>query len=80
MASDESSHTLFDLWKIPMLFKFCVALYFIFFTNVLIYYGFTYNAASLGGSLYITQFVNGCAELVESLFLFAILDHVRRKK
>lgn len=76
----KSRQTLFDLWKVPLLLKFCASLYFIYFGNMFIYYGFSYNAASFGGSLYWVQFWAGIAELVEGVTLFFILDLIKRKR
>ena len=48
-----SKQSIIDLWKVPQLLIYSLVLYFVWFANVFVYYGFSYNAGSLGGSLHV---------------------------
>ena len=61
----DTAGSVFDLFKLSSLRRCSIILYYIWFTNNLIYYGFTLNADSLiPGDLYINTIIGGSLEVV----------------
>ena len=75
----ESKKSLFDLWKSPILLKYSMALYFIWFTMSFVSYGFQYNTSSIGGSIYVTFFFFGALALAQIIVWYFIVDYFKRK-
>ena len=76
----DKAGSVFDLFKVSSLRRCTVILYYIWFTNNLIYYGFTLNADSLiPGDLYINTIIGGSLEVVAytlSIFCFLYLGRI----
>ena len=76
----DTAGSVFDLFKVSSLRRCSIILYYIWFTNNLIYYGFTLNADSLiPGDLYINTIIGGSLEVVAytlSIFSFLYLGRI----
>ena len=78
--SKDKAGSVLDLFKVGSLRRCTVILYYIWFTNNLIYYGFTLNADSLiPGDLYINTLIGGSLEVAAytlSILCFLYLGRV----
>ena len=76
----DNAGSVFGLFKVSSLRRCTVILYYIWFTNNLIYYGFTLNADSLiPGDLYINTIIGGSLEVLAytiSIFCFLYLGRI----
>ncbi|XP_074542236.1 solute carrier family 22 member 13 [Halichoeres trimaculatus] len=69
----KQSHSVVDLVRTPQMRKRAVILFYIWFVNVLVYYGLALGVSRLGTDLYLTQFVFGLVEIpARSLVLFVL--------
>lgn len=55
----EAKKNLLDLWKTPVMLKYCLVLYLITVVAWFVTYSFVYNADLFGGSLHLNLFVQG---------------------
>ncbi|KAM7383935.1 hypothetical protein PAMA_011339 [Pampus argenteus] len=70
---DKQSHSAVDLVRTPQIRKRAIILFYIWFVNVLVYYGLSLGVSRLGTNLYLTQFVFGLVEIpARSLVLFVL--------
>ncbi len=77
--NSEAKKTIFDLWSQPTLFRYCVLLYVIHFCLTFISYSFSYNAASYGGSIHITIFVQGLSKACIFLSVYFLVNRFARR-
>ncbi|RVE66484.1 hypothetical protein OJAV_G00107530 [Oryzias javanicus] len=71
LGGSKRSHSAVDLVRTPQMRKRTVILFYIWFVNVLVYYGLSLGVSRLGTDLYMTQFVFGLIEIpARSLVLF----------
>ena len=79
-STEDKAGSVFDLFKVSSLRWCTIILYYIWFTNNLIYYGFTLNADSLiPGDLYINTIIGGSLEMVAytvSILCFLYLGRI----
>lgn len=75
----EAKKTIFDLWSHPILFRYCALLYVINFCLTFVSYSFSYNAASYGGSIHITIFVQGLSKALTSLTVYFLVNRFTRR-
>lgn len=77
--NSEAKKTIFDLWRQPILFRYCALLYVMHFCLTFISYSFSYNAASYGGSIHITIFVQGLSKACIFLTVYFLVNRFARK-
>lgn len=75
----EAKKTIFDLWRQPILFRYCVLLYIISICLSFTAYSFSYNAASYGGSLHITMFIQALSTNCVFGIMYFVVDRFPRK-
>lgn len=75
----EAKKTIIDLWRQPVLFRYCLFLYIIGICLTFIGYGISYNAGAYGGSLHITMFVQGLSDFFVFAALYFFIDRFARK-
>ncbi|XP_036372201.1 solute carrier family 22 member 13 [Megalops cyprinoides] len=69
----QKRHTAKDLLRTPQMRKRALILFYVWFVNVLVYYGLSLGVSDLGVDLYLTQFVFGLVEIpARSLVLFVL--------
>ncbi|KAM8840598.1 solute carrier family 22 member 13-like isoform 2-T2 [Spinachia spinachia] len=72
-AGSQRSYSAADLVRTPQMRKRALVLFYIWFVNVLVYYGLSLGVSRLGTDLYLTQFVFGLVEIpARSLVLLAL--------
>ncbi|XP_069577618.1 solute carrier family 22 member 13 [Brachyistius frenatus] len=71
-------HTAVDLVRTPQMRKRAIILFYIWFVNVLVYYGFSLGVSRLGSDLYLTQFVFGLVEIPARSLVLVVLPCSRR--
>ena len=76
---EEAKKTLLDVWKSPILLKYCLTLYVMSFCMSFTSYGMGYNAKEVYGSLYIASFINAFFSVIKHLSMFSIVNHINRK-
>ncbi|XP_053190354.1 solute carrier family 22 member 6-B [Scomber japonicus] len=67
-----------DLVRTPQMRKRAIILFFIWFVNVLVYYGLSLGVSRLGTNLYLTQFVFGLVEIPARSLVLIVLPCSRR--
>ncbi|XP_036948600.1 solute carrier family 22 member 13 [Acanthopagrus latus] len=73
LGGGKQSHSAVDLIRTPQMRKRALILFYIWFVNVLVYYGLSLGVSRLGTDLYLTQFVFGLIEVpARSLVLFVL--------
>uniref|UniRef100_A0A8C6WH63 Si:dkey-166k12.1 n=1 Tax=Neogobius melanostomus TaxID=47308 RepID=A0A8C6WH63_9GOBI len=77
-GGDKSSHTALDLVRTPKMRKQSLILFYIWFVNVLVYYGLSLGVSRLGTDLYLTQFVFGLVEIPARTIVLFVLPYSRR--
>ncbi|KAJ6646134.1 Organic cation transporter protein, partial [Pseudolycoriella hygida] len=75
----EAKKTIIDLWRQPILFRYCILLYTISFCLSFTAYGFSYNAAAYGGSLHVTMFVQALSTSSVLCTVYLAVDRFNRK-
>ncbi|XP_020788518.1 solute carrier family 22 member 13 [Boleophthalmus pectinirostris] len=71
-------HTALDLVRTPKMRKRALILFYIWFVNVLVYYGLSLGVSRLGTNLYLTQFVFGLVEIPARSIVLFVLPFSRR--
>ncbi|KAK7898614.1 hypothetical protein WMY93_019467 [Mugilogobius chulae] len=71
-------HTALDLVRTPKMRKQALILFYIWFVNVLVYYGLSLGVSRLGTNLYLTQFVFGLVEIPARSIVLFVLPFSRR--
>uniref|UniRef100_A0A1A7XNR9 Major facilitator superfamily (MFS) profile domain-containing protein n=1 Tax=Iconisemion striatum TaxID=60296 RepID=A0A1A7XNR9_9TELE len=72
------SHSVLDLVRTPQMRKRAIILFYIWFVNVLVYYGLSLGVSRLGTDLYLTQFVFGLVEIPARTLVLFVLPLSRR--
>ncbi|XP_055081358.1 solute carrier family 22 member 6-B [Periophthalmus magnuspinnatus] len=71
-------HTALDLVRTPKMRKQALILFYIWFVNVLVYYGLSLGVSRMGTNLYLTQFVFGLVEIPARSIVLFVLPFSRR--
>ncbi|KAM9493911.1 solute carrier family 22 member 6 [Clarias gariepinus] len=74
----KNKHTAADLVRTPQMRKRFLILLFIWFVNVLVYYGLSLGASDLGTNIYLTQFLFGLVEFPARTLVLLVLPYSRR--
>ncbi|XP_041664129.1 solute carrier family 22 member 13 [Cheilinus undulatus] len=74
----KQNHSAVDLVRTPQMRKRAVILFYIWFVNVLVYYGLSLGVSRLGTDLYLTQFVFGLVEIPARSLVLLVLPCSRR--
>ncbi|KAM4549677.1 solute carrier family 22 member 13 isoform 1-T1 [Fundulus diaphanus] len=78
LGGSKRSHSPIDLVRTPQMRKRSVILFYIWFVNVLVYYGLSLGVSRLGTDLYLTQFVFGLVEIPARSLVLVVLPFSRR--
>ncbi|XP_043073918.1 organic cation transporter protein [Puntigrus tetrazona] len=73
-----SQYTAVDLLRTPQMRKRALILFYIWFVNVLVYYGLSLGVSDLGADLYLTQFMFGLVEIPARSLVLVLLPCSRR--
>ncbi|KAF5908620.1 solute carrier family 22 member 13-like [Clarias magur] len=74
----KNKHTAADLVRTSQMRKRFLILLFIWFVNVLVYYGLSLGASDLGTNIYLTQFLFGLVEFPARTLVLFVLPYSRR--
>uniref|UniRef100_A0AAV2K3Z2 Major facilitator superfamily (MFS) profile domain-containing protein n=1 Tax=Knipowitschia caucasica TaxID=637954 RepID=A0AAV2K3Z2_KNICA len=77
-GGSQRRHTVLDLVRTPNMRKQALILFYIWFVNVLVYYGLSLGVSRLGSDLYMTQFVFGLVEIPARTLVLVVLPFSRR--
>uniref|UniRef100_A0A667XAJ7 Si:dkey-166k12.1 n=1 Tax=Myripristis murdjan TaxID=586833 RepID=A0A667XAJ7_9TELE len=77
-GAGKQKYTAMDLVRTPQMRKRAIILFYIWFVNVLVYYGLSLGASRLGTNLYLTQFVFGLVEIPARSLVLLVLPCSRR--
>uniref|UniRef100_A0A665TBC8 Solute carrier family 22 member 6-B-like n=1 Tax=Echeneis naucrates TaxID=173247 RepID=A0A665TBC8_ECHNA len=78
LRGGKQSHSAVDLVRTPQMRKRALILFYIWFVNVLVYYGLSLGVSRLGTNLYLTQFVFGLVEIPARSLVLLVLPCSRR--
>ncbi|KAM9340288.1 solute carrier family 22 member 13 [Symphorus nematophorus] len=78
LGGGKPSHSALDLVRTPQMRKRALILFYIWFVNVLVYYGLSLGVSRLGTNLYLTQFVFGLVEIPARSLVLLVLPCSRR--
>uniref|UniRef100_A0A1A8H2S3 Major facilitator superfamily (MFS) profile domain-containing protein n=1 Tax=Nothobranchius korthausae TaxID=1143690 RepID=A0A1A8H2S3_9TELE len=78
LGGAKRNHSVLDLVQTPQMRKRSVILFYIWFVNVLVYYGLSLGVSRLGTNLYLTQFVFGLVEIPARTLVLFVLPLSRR--
>ncbi|KAI3358401.1 hypothetical protein L3Q82_014830 [Scortum barcoo] len=78
LCGGKQSHSAVDLVRTPQMRKRALILFYIWFVNVLVYYGLSLGVSRLGTNLYLTQFVFGLVEIPARSLVLLVLPFSRR--
>ncbi|KAM9737184.1 solute carrier family 22 member 13-like [Menidia menidia] len=78
LGGAKQSHSAMDLVRTPQMRKRAIILFYIWFVNVLVYYGLSLGVSRLGSDLYLTQFVFGLVEIPARSLVLLLLPFSRR--
>ncbi|XP_015204061.1 solute carrier family 22 member 13 isoform X2 [Lepisosteus oculatus] len=76
--SQERPHTAMDLLRTPQMRKRSLILFYLWFVNVLVYYGLSLGISDLGVDIYLTQFIFGLVEIPARSLVLLFLPWTRR--
>ncbi|XP_074468403.1 solute carrier family 22 member 6-B [Sebastes fasciatus] len=74
----KQSYSAVDLVRTPQMRKRSIILFYLWFVNVLVYYGLSLGVSRLGTNLYLTQFVFGLVEIPARSLVLLVLPFSRR--
>ncbi|XP_075867317.1 solute carrier family 22 member 13 isoform X2 [Nelusetta ayraudi] len=77
-GAGNQSHSAVDLVRTPQMRKRAFILFYVWFVNVLVYYGLSLGVSRLGTNLYLTQFVFGLVEIPARSLVLVVLPLSRR--
>lgn len=77
-AGGRRSYSAADLVRTPQMRKRALILFYVWFVNVLVYYGLSLGVSRLGTDLYLTQFVFGLVEIPARSLVLLFLPLSRR--
>lgn len=75
----EAKKTIVDLWRQPILFRYCVLLYILSTCLTFVQYSIAYNATSYGGSLHTTMFIQALSTTGVFITVYFVINRFRRK-
>ncbi|XP_037549538.1 solute carrier family 22 member 13 [Nematolebias whitei] len=78
LGGAKQRHSPVDLVRRPQMRKRAIILFYIWFVNVLVYYGLSLGVSRLGTDLYLTQFVFGLVEIPARTLVLLVLPFSRR--
>nr|XP_046273859.1 solute carrier family 22 member 13 isoform X2 [Scatophagus argus] len=78
LGGGSQNHSAVDLVRTPQMRKRAIILFYIWFVNVLVYYGLSLGVSRLGTNLYLTQFVFGLIEIPARSLVLLVLPCSRR--
>ncbi|XP_031710047.1 solute carrier family 22 member 6 [Anarrhichthys ocellatus] len=78
LGGRKQSYSAVDLVRTPQMRKRALILFYIWFVNVLVYYGLSLGVSRLGTNLYLTQFVFGLVEVPARSLVLLVLPCSRR--
>ncbi|XP_051245450.1 solute carrier family 22 member 13 isoform X2 [Dicentrarchus labrax] len=78
LGGGKQSPSAVDLVRTPQMRKRAIILFYIWFVNVLVYYGLSLGVSRLGTNLYLTQFVFGLVEIPARSLVLLVLPWSRR--
>uniref|UniRef100_A0A672Z4K6 Si:dkey-166k12.1 n=1 Tax=Sphaeramia orbicularis TaxID=375764 RepID=A0A672Z4K6_9TELE len=78
LGDGKQSHSAVDLVRTPQMRKRAFILFYIWFVNVLVYYGLSLGVSRLGTNLYLSQFVFGLVEIPARSLVLLVLPCSRR--
>ncbi|XP_051727702.1 solute carrier family 22 member 13 isoform X1 [Ctenopharyngodon idella] len=73
-----NQYTAVDLLRTPQMRRRALILFYIWFVNVLVYYGLSLGVSDLGADLYLTQFMFGLVEIPARSLVLVLLPCSRR--
>ncbi|XP_056438938.1 solute carrier family 22 member 13 [Gadus chalcogrammus] len=74
----KQTYTPLDLMRTPQLRKMVIILFYLWFVNVLVYYGLALGVSRLGSNIYMTQFAFGLIEIPARGLVLLVLPWSRR--
>ncbi|XP_034096738.1 solute carrier family 22 member 13 [Gymnodraco acuticeps] len=78
LSGGKQSYSAVDLVRTPQMRKRAFILFYIWFVNVLVYYGLSLGVSRLGTDIYLTQFVFGLVEIPARSVVLLVLPYSRR--
>ncbi|CAL8297776.1 unnamed protein product [Lota lota] len=78
IGGKKQTYTAVDLMRTPQLRKRALILFYMWFVNVLVYYGLSLGVSRLGTDVYMTQFVFGLIEIPARALVLLVLPWSRR--
>ncbi|XP_051949477.1 solute carrier family 22 member 13-like [Xyrauchen texanus] len=78
VPQEQRQYTAVDLIRTPQMRKRALILFYIWFVNVLVYYGLSLGVSDLGADLYLTQFMFGLVEIPARSLVLVFLPCSRR--
>ncbi|XP_026203892.1 solute carrier family 22 member 6-B [Anabas testudineus] len=78
LGGGKGSHSALDLVRTPQMRKRAIILFYLWFVNVLVYYGLSLGVSRLGTNLYLSQFVFGVVEIPARSLVLLVLPCSRR--
>ncbi|XP_072550580.1 organic cation transporter protein [Salminus brasiliensis] len=74
----QKKHTVLDLLRTPQMRKQSLILFYLWFVNVLVYYGLSLNVSDFGTNIYLTQLIFGLVEMPARTITLFTLNRSRR--
>uniref|UniRef100_A0A3B1JJK7 Si:dkey-119m7.4 n=1 Tax=Astyanax mexicanus TaxID=7994 RepID=A0A3B1JJK7_ASTMX len=74
----QRKHTVVDLVRTPQMRKQSLILFYLWFVNVLVYYGLSLNVSDFGMNIYLTQLIFGLVEMPARTITLFTLNRSRR--
>ncbi|XP_018599449.1 solute carrier family 22 member 13 [Scleropages formosus] len=78
MDAAKKKHTVVDLVRTPRMRKLSLILFYLWFVNVLVYYGLSLNISDFGMNIYLTQFIFGLVEMPARTITLFTLNRSRK--
>ncbi|TRY67998.1 hypothetical protein DNTS_007247 [Danionella cerebrum] len=75
---DQRKYTVIDLIRTPRMRKQSLILFYLWFVNVLVYYGLSLNISDFGMNIYLTQMIFGLVEMPARTITLFTLNRSRR--
>ncbi|XP_036831578.1 solute carrier family 22 member 6-A isoform X1 [Oncorhynchus mykiss] len=75
---ERTKHTVIDLVRTPKMRRSSLIMFYLWFVNVLVYYGLSLNISDFGMSIYLTQLIFGLVEMPARTITLFTLNHSRR--
>ncbi|KAM6954384.1 organic cation transporter protein [Aplochiton taeniatus] len=75
---EAKKHTLIDLFRTPKMRQQSLIIFYLWFVNVLVYYGLSLNISDFGMNIYLTQMIFGLVEMPARTITLFTLNRSRR--